>query len=180
MDQQQIRQQLVAWLVDFVEKPNPMLNGWAPCPYAKKARATNLFDIQFATASTLATTIASAAQQLDQRDVVAVCVDHKQISAADLTNLVQQLNDQLMPQDVLLLEDHPEDVEIINGVHMNFGACAIVFVQQLSKINKASDQLRAGGYYDCWSQENLDSVVSWRVNNSNDLLPNQSQPNSLS
>lgn len=174
MDQQQIRQRLVAWLVDFVEKPNPMLNGWAPCPFARKARVTDRFDIQFATAHNLEDIIESAAQQLSNRDVVAVCVDPADISAADLSNRVEQLNARLMPQDVLLLEDHPADVEIVNGVHMNFGACAIVFVQQLSKINEASEQLRQRGYYDCWSQENLDSVVTWRVNNSNEILPNQS------
>jgi hypothetical protein len=175
MNQQLIQQQLEAWLVDFVEKPNPMLNGWAPCPFARKARVTDRFDICFATADTLVATIESSAQQLPNRDVVAVCVDAAEISAVDLSNTVEQLNARLMSQDVLLLEDHPEDVEIINGVHMNFGACAIVFVQQLSKINEASEQLHSRGYYDCWSQENLDSVVSWRVNNNNDLQPNQSQ-----
>jgi HPt (histidine-containing phosphotransfer) domain-containing protein len=175
MNQQQICRQLEAWLVDFVEKPNPMLNGWAPCPFARKSRVTNRFDIAFATADTLEATIESAAQQLDRRDVIAVCIDPAEISAEDLAHQVAQLNQQLMPDDVLLLEDHPAEVEIINGVHMNFGACAIVFVQQLSKINEASEQLKRGGYYDCWSQENLDSVVNWRVNNSNEILPNQSQ-----
>jgi hypothetical protein len=175
MDQQLIRQQLEAWLVDFVEKPNPMLNGWTPCPFARKARVTNRFDIVFATADTLKATIESAAHQLTDRDVIAVCVDAEEISAEDLAHQVEQLNQQWMPQDVLLLEDHPADVETVNGVHMNFGACAIVFVQQLSKINAASAQLKQGGYYDCWSQENLDSVVNWRVNNSNEILPNQSQ-----
>jgi hypothetical protein len=174
MDQQQIRQQLQDWLVDFVEKPNPMLNGWAPCPFARKSRVTNRFDIRFASADILAATIESAAQQLSHLDVIAVCVDPAEISANQLAELVEQLNQQLMPQDVLLLEDHPADVEIVNGVHMNFGACAIVFVQQLSKINEASAQLKNQGYYDCWSQDNLNSVVSWRVNNSNDLQPNQS------
>ena len=152
MDQQLIRQQLQAWLVDFVEKPNPMLNGWAPCPFARKSRVTNRFDIVFATADTLTATIESAAQQLAVRDVIAVCIDPAEISADNLSSLVEQLNAELMSQDVLLLEDHPADVEIINGVHMNFGACAIVFVQQLSKINEASAQLKQGGYYDCWSQ----------------------------
>jgi anion-transporting ArsA/GET3 family ATPase len=173
MDQQQIQQQLEAWLVNFVEKPNPMLNGWAPCPFARKSRVANRFDINFASADTLAATIESAAQQLSRLDVIAVCVDPAEISANNLAKLVERLNQQLMPQDVLLLEDHPEDVELVNGVHMNFGVCAIVLVQQLSKINEASAQLKNQGYYDCWSPENLDSVVSWRVNNNNDLQPNQ-------
>ena len=99
MDQQLIRQQLQAWLVDFVEKPNPMLNGWAPCPFARKSRVTNCFDIVFATADTLTTTIESAAQQLAVRDVIAVCIEPAEISAKDLAHQVEQLNQQLMPQE---------------------------------------------------------------------------------
>ncbi len=173
MDQQQIQQQLEAWLADFVEKPNPMLNGWAPCPYARRARVTNRFDIQFADPQDLVTVIQAAAKQLHDRDVVAVCVDPGKISAEELEHMVEAQNQLLQCQDVLLLEDHPDAVEIINGVHMNFGVCAIVFVQQLSMINAASEQLKNQGYYDCWSPDNLDSVVSWRVNNNNDLQPNQ-------
>lgn len=161
-------------MVDFVEKPNPLLNGWAPCPHARRARISGRVDVMFATADTLVTTIESAAQQLVKHDVVAVCIDPVEISAADLAQLVAEQNSTLMQQDVLLLEDHPADPEVLNGVVMNFGACAVVFVQQLSKLNEASDQLQAGGYYDHWPQENLDAVVTWRVNNNNDLLSNQS------
>ena len=177
MNQELIRQRLQEWLVDFVEKPNALLNGWAPCPHARKARVNGRFDIKFCNAQNLIVTIESAAAELTIRDVVAVCIDPAEISAQDLEQIVSQQNQQLMPSDVLLLEDHPDAAEILNGVVMNFGHCAIVFVQQLSKINEASDQLRLAGYYDHWPKENLDTVVSWRVNNSNEILPNQSQQN---
>lgn len=175
MNQQLIQQQLQDWLVDFVEKSNPLLDGWAPCPYARKARVNGRFDVKFATADNLEAVINSAAAQLDQRDVVAVCINSDDITAQALEEFVAEQNKKHMPNDVLLLEDHPDAVEMINGVHMNFGPCALVLVQQLSKINEASDQLQKAGYYKHWSQENLDSVVSWRVNNEHDLLPNQSQ-----
>jgi hypothetical protein len=172
MNQILIRQQLQDWLLDFVEKPNPLLNGWAPCPYARKSRIDGKFNVKFCTAQTLVETIKSAASELGQYDVVAVCIDPAEISAVDLELAVSAQNQQLMPADVLLLEDHPSAPEVLNGVNMNFGPCAIVFVQQLSKINEASDQLRRNGYYDHWPQENLDDVVTWRVNSKNDLLPN--------
>ena len=31
---------------DFVEKPNPKLGNWAPCPYARAARINNQIAIQ--------------------------------------------------------------------------------------------------------------------------------------
>jgi hypothetical protein len=69
-----------------------------------------------------------------------------------------------MYEDIVALEDHPNDPEIINGVKMNFGKCILVLVQRLSVINRKSEWLRAEGYYDNWSEENLDDVVNWRFN----------------
>jgi hypothetical protein len=45
---------------------------------------------------------------------------------------------------------------------MNFGECGLLIVQKLDKLNNASDQLKAKGYYSVWNQQDLDSVVSWR------------------
>ena len=67
-----------------------------------------------------------------------------------------------MPMNYVILEDHPNIVENINGVCMNFGECGLMVLQKLDKLNNASDQLREKGYYKHWSQEDLDSVVSWR------------------
>ena len=45
---------------------------------------------------------------------------------------------------------------------MNFGLCSLVLVQRLSKLNNASKVLKEKGYYDNWTQEDLDEVVTWR------------------
>jgi len=45
---------------------------------------------------------------------------------------------------------------------MNFGKCSLILVQRLSKLTEASNILKEKGYYDNWSQENLDDVVIWR------------------
>jgi hypothetical protein len=55
--------------------------------------------------------------------------------------------------------------ENINGAKMNFGLCSLVLVQRLSKLNNASKVLKEKGYYDNWSKENLDDVVTWRTYN---------------
>ena len=47
MDQDQIRQQLTQWLINFVENPNPLLANWAPCPYARQARIANKIHVVF-------------------------------------------------------------------------------------------------------------------------------------
>jgi hypothetical protein len=81
-----------------------------------------------------------------------------------LTKLVEVFNMEAMKEDIVALEDHPLNEEIINGTKMNFGLCSLVLVQRLSKINKASNILKEKGYYENWSKENLDDVVTWRFN----------------
>jgi len=67
-----------------------------------------------------------------------------------------------MPHNIVALEDHPSDVEKVNGVTMNQGKWAMVLLQNTSKLNNASEILRTQGYYDKWTQEELDDVVTWR------------------
>ena len=67
-----------------------------------------------------------------------------------------------MKKDVVILEDHPDAVETLNGVEMNFRKCGLLLVQKLSKLSTASDQLRENGYYDNWPKENYEDVVAWR------------------
>jgi hypothetical protein len=38
----------------------------------------------------------------------------------------------------------------------------LLVIQKLDKLSQASNQLKEKGYYDIWTQEDLDSVVSWR------------------
>jgi hypothetical protein len=163
MDQQLITQQLIQWMTDFVEKPNPLLNGWAPCPYARQARINNKFEIVFSSHDLLLVTCEQNLHKLEEKDVIIVCFDHKAVPVDGLTELVKAYNHGfLLPRNYVILEDHPDDEEVINGVRMNFGQCGLLLLSKLSVLNEASDQLRSKGYYDHWSKENLDSVVSWR------------------
>jgi hypothetical protein len=92
----------------------------------------------------------------------AVVFWYKELSATDFINQVELANKELMPNNIVVLEDHPNTEEIISRVKMNFGFCPIIVGQQLDKLNTAADQLRSKGYYDTWSQEDLDKIVSWR------------------
>ena len=47
LNEEQIVQDLTDWMKDFVEKPNPLLNNWAPCPYARQERITDKIEIVF-------------------------------------------------------------------------------------------------------------------------------------
>lgn len=158
MDEQQIRQELEHWLTNFVEQPNPLLNNWSPCPYARKARLSNKILIVFDTPLE----IHQYTDQLENYEVVVLCFDHIKFSASQIELFTRHVNSILMLHDYVVLEDHPDSEELINGVKMNFGKCGLMILQQLSKLNNAADQLREKGYYTAWLKENLDEVVNWR------------------
>jgi hypothetical protein len=67
-----------------------------------------------------------------------------------------------MKQDIVVLEDHPDLLDTVNGVRMNFDQASLLIIQKLSLLNKASEKLKAKGYYKHWNQDEVDSVVTWR------------------
>ena len=158
MDQNRIRQELDEWLISFVEKTNPLLNNWPPCPYARQARLDNKIQIVFDSPLE----IASYVPNLDTHDVVVLCFDPTEYSADQIELFTKHINSILIWKDCVVLEDHPDSEELVNGLKMNFGKCGLMILQRLSKLNTAADQLRDKGYYTTWSKENLEEVVDWR------------------
>jgi hypothetical protein len=157
-----IKPQLIEWLTSFVEKPNPALNNWPPCPYARHARVNNKILIIDSSVENLTNTVINLIENFGENEAAVVCFDHTLISGVECQQLALELNDQLMPRNFVLLEDHPEVIEYVAGVKMNFGPCGLFVISPLSELNAAGDQLRKKGYYDTWSQSELDEIVTWR------------------
>jgi len=159
-----IQDQLSIWLSTFVEIPNQKLGNWSPCPYARRARIDNKISIIFADDHNFIESINHAKKLLESKEVVVICFDHLVNSADYVQQFVKNINKILMKEDFVVLEDHPDIPESINGVCMNFQECGLLLMQQLSKLQEASSQLRSKGYYDTWTTRDLDNVVTWRQN----------------
>jgi hypothetical protein len=162
MNEEFIKEQLSEWMVNFIEKPNSLLGNWAPCPYARQARIANKIEVQFTEVSSMFETINEQLSKLEHKDVIIICFDHKRISPEFLQEFVVGTNTMLMKNDYVILEDHPNTPEYVNGVKMNFGHCGLLLLQKLSKLTDASNLLKEKGYYDVWSKHNLNDVVNWR------------------
>lgn len=162
MNHPEILSKLSKWMINFVEMPNTKLGDWAPCPYARQARISNNIAIKFAGVTEFDDSIRESIEILEHKEVVIICFDHHSIDPTSLQNYVKDMNDMLLSTNHVILEDHPDSPEYVNDVHMNFGECGLLLIQKLDKLNKASDQLREKGYYNHWSKEELDSVVTWR------------------
>ena len=152
MDFDQAKQDILQWATTFVEQPHPALASWPPCPYARKARLDNKFVIR------------RGAEpywdlmhvDLAALDVLAFVYDPEDFAVEEFEGLVQRANTGfLLAQDLIALPDHPDSPEIVNGVVMNQGRWAIVFVQALGKLNAHARSLADRGYYHEWPEQYL-------------------------
>ena len=157
-----VKEDIERWIVDFVEVKNPALGGWPPCPYARKARLDQDFDVRLGLAP-IHDLIQISKTGLEGKSVVILAYNPKETSDRELSYAVDLCNKEfLLPNDLLALEDHPEDPEIVNGVSMNQGTYALALVQRLSDLNEKSKLVARKDFYDTWPEEYLTMLFRHR------------------
>jgi hypothetical protein len=160
MNFDQAKKDIEQWIVDFVEKPNPLLNDWAPCPYARQARLNQQVDIRQGCFNPI-----DDVKQVDMGnyDVITYVYGRERWSADEFNELVDIVNRAyLSSQGLIALADHPDDIESVNGVVMNQGTYAIVFVQNLKKLNHFAKILGNKSFYNGWDEEYLRVLFAGR------------------
>lgn len=139
-----------------------MLNGWAPCPYARRARVDGRMRIEIGTTPAQDLAVI-ASQDFADLDVMVLIYDPQAQDLAQWRSEWQYAQQtQLDAQGLFVLEDHPSDAENVRGVAMNQGTWALLFVQQLVKLEHAAQQLAQKGYYDGWPRHYLDQLFEGR------------------
>lgn len=160
MDIVQARVDIINWITGFVEQPHPALDGWPPCPFARRARLDGQFDIRQGEIDPY-----HDLMKVDLADwmVIAYVYDPAQIEADRFNQLIHSVNRAfLIPRNVIALADHPDAPEQVLGVTMNQGTYAIAFVQPLDKLNQFARQIAAKGYYKGWPEDYLTELFQWR------------------
>jgi len=162
MQLDQVKQDIAHWITTFVEVPHPVLGEWPPCPYARQARLNDEYEVRIGT--NLLLDLAEIAETgLGNKKVIVIVYDPSHCAYqqfhADLEHANQEL---LLPRDIIALEDHPDDVENVNGVIMNQGKYAMALVQSLSELNAKAKVMAAQGFYDSWPQEYLQALFQHR------------------
>jgi hypothetical protein len=157
-----VKQDIEKWIVDFVEVPHPALGGWAPCPYARKARLDRDFEVKLGLAP-IHDLVQTSRNGLEGKSVVIFVYDPKDVSYTELSYAIDVCNKEfLLPNNLLSLEDHPDDPEVVNGVCMNNGTYALALVQSLSDLNEKAQLVARKGFYDTWSEEYLQALFKHR------------------
>ena len=164
MTQQTPTQKIQNWINNFVTKPNAVFGNLPPCPFARKAIVDNKVEFQEMVGTTDYATLYQTIFNFDweTKDVLCMILPHNHFSAQQTVDTAHELNAYWMKRDIVILEDHPEIKENVQGVTLNNGEYILFLAQSLSKLNHFSKLLETGPYYKNWSKTYLQSVKGFR------------------
>ena len=161
MNLEEVKQEINNWITSVVEVPHPALGGWPPCPYAKKARLEQDFDVRIGTSPI--SDLQALAQNGLNKSVVIFVYDPVKFPYAEFSQDIEFANKELLlKKDVIVLEDHPNDPEIVNGVSMNQGRYALAMCQSLSDLNIKAQHMASKDFYHSWPEEYLQGLFRHR------------------
>ena len=162
MDIEQVTKDIEHWISTFVEVPHPALGGWPPCPYARSARLKQSYQVLLGNDPLF---------DLQQRsrwgmynwEVVIYVYDPEVWSSEVISANVASANENwLQRQDMVAMEDHPNDPEVVNGVCMNQGRYALILVQSLSDLDSRAQTIAQRGFYHDWPEDYLQGLFAHR------------------
>jgi hypothetical protein len=162
MDIEQVKKDIELWIANFLEVPHPALGGFSPCPYARSARIKNSYAVYLGT-DPYYDLKHRGRQGMGDKEVVIYVYDPREWTHEQLASSIDLANQEvLLPRDMLALEDHPDDVEMVNGVCMNQGTYALALVQSLSDLNAKARLMANRGFYHNWPEEYLTGLFQHR------------------
>lgn len=162
MELEQVKQDIEHWIENFVEVPHPSLGGFPPCPFARQARIKKSYSMYLG-ADPYYDLKNRGRQGMGDREVVIYVYDPQEWNHSMLSGSIELANREvLLPRDMLALEDHPDDPEIVNGVCMNQGTYALALVQSLSDLNAKAKVMANKGFYHDWPEEYLQGLFQHR------------------
>jgi hypothetical protein len=161
LDLEQVTYDIERWIANFVEVPHPALGGWAPCPYARKARLDRDFEVRLGVNPYFDLKV--IAQTGIAKSVIIFVYESTAYSYEQFHVHIESANQEfLLSQNLLALEDHPDAPEIVNDVSMNQGTYALTLVQSLSDLNDKARLMARRGFYDTWPEPYLQELFQHR------------------
>jgi hypothetical protein len=152
-----VEDEILNWIHGRLSSQQSFLGDLPPCPYA--AEATLRGQIQISVISNeieihnledcIQQEISHFANKSFRVHVIAVPT-WQNISVDSVKKLVQKQREISFKKDIWLLYDHPSDTEVVQDFSFNHGSMLLFFIQKLSDLVLASEELAKTAYYDHW------------------------------
>ena len=156
---EEFKRDMSSWILDWVSVFNEEMSQ-IPCPFAKKALLDEQVDWRFV--ETVEDLEMLRQEIYFDKEIVIVGFNPAMIGIEQVCDFIDRFNDDYMPKGIIAFEDHPFEVQTAAGAVMNQGKWGWIGIQRLDKLDRASEMLARKGYYDNWTEEEFQYVVSWR------------------
>lgn len=156
------------WINEFLSVPNDIMSGMPICPYAKQALISNSirYSIVNSNLEQVLYDKVNNWKDIDDNGKIEVhafiTTDIEQYDKDTFINISEEINQYGNPLNILTLDDHPHNIEEINGTCLNFGKAALMLMSRFDMLNNASIQLAKTQYYNNWPKAYLEWVTLWR------------------
>jgi hypothetical protein len=147
--------------IKYIQVPRSELGNYSVCPYA--STVSNQLTIEACELNTINSQI-NQCNIIDNKVCIFYLLNYLEYSIEALEQMTKYLNEQYMSFNKVVLDSDPRTPFSLNGVVTNFPDCYIWIVQDLNDLTNKSNKLFKSTYYDYWSQEQLNDVVTWRTN----------------
>lgn len=184
-----IMKDIRSWSLGVLEEPSEFLNGFPPCPYAKAAWNQKKVSIEvFHIPADVDGGLIECPEIFDNgiksiieddKDVHIIAIPNWRalVSSEDMDRACMEANKVLAPSDIYLMSFHPDDqpesdhFEFLYKTYEevpNLDHYGMIFVQRLSLLMAASEDLMKKGYYDNWKVKDYNSLIeprylSWHI-----------------
>lgn len=163
-----IKKDLISWSEQVLEVPNKFLKGLPACPYAKEAWAKNKVEV-IETDDVFEDTLSwSALFENSEKDVV-IIASYYIPDIEVFESFIEEINKSMGEMsDLYFMGFHPEfgaeDKELEFLLDNNWQSeldyeYCLVFIQSLTKVVKASNQLEKLGYYEAYPDDEYQALV---------------------
>ena len=152
---------LNVWINKTLSIPDSIFNNLPPCPYAKKAWMEDKVEIHaFDSWVDAYSCLVTKQWDFTNLEVGIIAFPKDDITSNQLSNMLDALQNTWPRNDLAVLEDHPDELEQVDGFKLNFGKCCLLLIQPRSKLHEARAYLETKDYYKNWSQEYKKAVQS--------------------
>jgi len=156
---QDLHYNLNAWISKTLSIPNPIFNNMPACPYAKKAWTEDKVEVcAFDSWVDAYSFLVTKEWNFPEVEVVIISFPPEGITPDMLSLTLDKLTDSWKHDHLVILEDHPDEVEEVKEFNLNFKEAALLLVQPRSKLNEARAYLESKGYYKNWTKDYKNSV----------------------
>ena len=150
------------WIENFLAVGHPNLGGRSPCPFARNAKVKESYEVRLGSEA-YGDMMDIGREGLGDKEVVIYAYPKEFYTPQEFQQVIEEANlGFLIPVDLIALDDHPDDPEIVNDVQFNQGEYTLALVQSLSDLNARSRAMAEQGFYDDWPDEYLDDLFRHR------------------